>query len=176
MNIVIFGLTITSSWGNGHGTTYRALTRALAGRGHRITFFEHDVEWYSSNRDLPNPEWCRVILYDDWKQVLPQVRRELHDAEVAVVGSYFPEGAELIDRMADSAAVKAFYDIDTPITVARLKDEGETEYLRTDQIPAFDIYFSFTGGPLLTELEQKFGAASAVPLYVRNSKRAVRLR
>src|SRR6516164_6838271 len=111
MNIVIFGLTITSSWGNGHGTTYRALTRALAERGHSITFFEHNVEWYASNRDLPNPEWCRVILYDDWKQVLPRVRQELEDAEVAVVGSYFPEGVEIINRISDSAAVKVFYDI-----------------------------------------------------------------
>jgi spore maturation protein CgeB len=165
MKITIFGLTITSSWGNGHGTTYRALTRALAERGHSITFFEHNVEWYASNRDLPNPEWCRVILYDDWKQVLPRVRQELEDAEVAVVGSYFPEGVEIINRISDSAAVKVFYDIDTPITVAQLRERGETQYLRSDQVPSFDIYFSFTGGPLLATLEQEFGANSAVPLY-----------
>jgi spore maturation protein CgeB len=165
MKIVIFGLTITSSWGNGHGTTYRALTRALAERGHHVTFFEHDVEWYASNRDLPNPRWCRVILYDDWDQVLPQVRRELRDAEVAVVGSYFPQGADVIDRVADSAAIKAFYDIDTPITITQLRERDQTQYLRADQIPGFDIYFSFTGGPLLNTLEREFGASCAVPLY-----------
>jgi spore maturation protein CgeB len=165
VKIVIFGLTITSSWGNGHGTTYRALTRALAERGHRITFFEHNVEWYASNRDLPEPEYCHVVLYEEWAEVLPRVHRELRDADVAVVGSYFPEGIEAIDRVADSAAVKVFYDIDTPITIAQLRSRGETSYLRADQIPGFDIYFSFTGGPLLAEIEREFGAQRAVALY-----------
>src|SRR5215510_10078084 len=103
---------MTSSWGNGHGTTYRALTHALAERGHDIVFFERNVEWYASNRDLPNPEWCDVVLYDDWKQALSEIQRELRDADVAVAGSYFPDGIEVIDRIADSAAVKVFYDID----------------------------------------------------------------
>ncbi|PYX89427.1 MAG: glycosyltransferase [Acidobacteria bacterium] len=165
MKIVVFGLTITSSWGNGHGTTYRALTRALAERGHTIIFFEHDVEWYASNRDLPNPEWCQVVLYEEWNEIVPRVHRELREADVAVVGSYFPEGVEVIERIADSAAIKVFYDIDTPITLAQLRKRGETAYLRAEQIPSFDIYFSFTGGPMLREIEQEFGAHCAVPLY-----------
>ena len=166
MKIVIFGLSITSSWGNGHATTFRALCRALNARGHKIVFFEHDLEWYAGNRDLPNPEFCDVRLFDSWQGILPEARHELADCDVGMVGSYFPDGTGAIELLLDSAApVKSFYDIDTPITVASLRESGETEYLRADQIPGFDVYFSFTGGPMLCELENRFGAQHAVPLY-----------
>ena len=165
MKIVIFGLSITSSWGNGHATTYRALARALHSRGHGILFFEHDVEWYASNRDMPEPPFCRVHIYQNWADVMGAVQRELRDADVAVVGSYFPDSEQAISTVLDSAVpVKAFYDIDTPITVSKLRN-GDAEYLRPDQIPGFDLYFSFTGGPMLRELEHSFGARRAVPLY-----------
>ena len=166
MKIVIFGLAITSSWGNGHATTFRALARALSQRGHKIVFFEHDVEWYASNRDLPVPDFCNVRIFAAWQDVLPAVRRELADCDVAMVGSYFPDGIAAIDEVLDSAAaVKAFYDIDTPITVAAMREQGSTEYLRARQLPGFDVYFSFTGGPMLRELETRFGVRRAVPLF-----------
>ncbi len=164
MKIVICGLSITSSWGNGHATTYRALTRALRARGHRIIFFERDVEWYASNRDM-RPPFCRVHLYEQWLDVISLLRRELADADVAMVGSFCPDGVQAINAVLDSTAgVKAFYDIDTPITVSKLRT-GDADYLRRDQIPAFDVYFSFTGGPMLHELETRFRAKRAVPLY-----------
>ncbi|MBA3914646.1 MAG: glycosyltransferase [Acidobacteriales bacterium] len=165
MKITILGLSITSSWGNGHATTYRALARALHARGHDIVFFERDVEWYASNRDMPEPEFCTVHLYHDWDEVLPSVRRELQDADVAMVGSYFPDGIAASEEVLSSpAALKTFYDIDTPITVEHLRSGG-ADYLRRDQVPGFDLYFSFTGGPLLGTIEQEFGAKRAVPLY-----------
>ncbi len=166
MRLVVFGLSVTSTWGNGHGTTFRALLSALHERGHEITFFEKDVEWYASNRDLPEPEFCRVRLYTDWSEALPDVRRQLKRADVAMVGSYFPDGVAAINEMADSPArVKVFYDIDTPITVAALYACGKTEYLESSQIPLFDIYFSFTGGPLLADIEHTFQARHTTPLY-----------
>ncbi len=166
VKIVIFGLSITSSWGNGHATTFRALARALHARGHRIVFFEKDVEWYASNRDLPEPGFCELKLYTRWTDVLPVVRRELASADVAMVGSYFPDGIAAMDAMLDSkASVRTFYDIDTPITVAALRERGATDYLRADQLPALDVYFSFTGGPMLAELESRFGVRRAAPLY-----------
>ena len=94
MKIVIFGLSITSAWGNGHATTFRALARALQQRGHDIVFFERDQEWYASNRDLPEPDFCEVRLYADWTEVLLSARRTLKEADVAVLGSYFPDGIE----------------------------------------------------------------------------------
>ncbi len=165
MKIVIFGLSITSSWGNGHATTFRALARALHARGHRIIFFERDVEWYASNRDLPEPPFCDIVLFENWKRVLQRVRKELCDADVAMVGSYFPDGYGAIEEMLESRAqVKTFYDIDTPITMAKLR-AGDAEYIKRSHIPGFDVYFSFTGGPTLRELALKFGAQTAVPLY-----------
>ena len=165
MKIVICGLSITSSWGNGHATTYRALARALRARGHEIIFFERELEWYASNRDMPEPPFCRVHIYDRWEDVLPLLRRELNDSDVAVIGSFFPDGAKAVDEVLDShTGVKACYDIDTPITVTQLR-QGDCEYLRRDQVSSFDLYFSFTGGPMLREIEECFGARSALPLY-----------
>jgi spore maturation protein CgeB len=165
VKIVIFGLSITSSWGNGHATTFRALARALHMRGHRVVFFEKDVEWYASNRDMPEPPFCEVKLYDTWADSLGKIRRELRDTDVALVGSYFPDGLAAIDEVFDSKVpVKAFYDIDTPITVAGLR-KGGADYLRPEQVAGFDVYFSFTGGPLLRELKSRFAAQMAVPLY-----------
>ncbi len=166
MKLIVFGLSVTSTWGNGHGTTYRALLEALHARGHDIVFFEKDVEWYASNRDLPKPAFCEVRLYDNWREVLPRVRKQLNDADVAIVGSYFPDGIAAIDEMLDAnTPVKAFYDIDTPITLSALRDKGAADYIAPRQIPLLDIYFSFTGGPVLRELEDRFAAPYVVPLY-----------
>ncbi len=165
MKIVIFGLSITSSWGNGHATTFRALCKALHARGHRIVFYERDVEWYASNRDLPEPAFCDVRLFSEWRDVVQGVRREMRDSDVAVVGSYFPNGIEALDEVLDSTAVRAFYDIDTPITVAQLGERGGADYIKREQIAGLDLYFSFTGGPMLREIQARFGAPRAVPLY-----------
>jgi spore maturation protein CgeB len=166
MKLVVFGLSVTSTWGNGHGTTFRALLGALHRLGHEITFFERNVEWYASNRDLPHPSFCEAVLYEHWSEVLPRVRRELREADLGIVGSYFPDGIAALDELADAnTPVKAFYDIDTPITMSALRAHGRADYIERRQIPSLDIYFSFTGGPMLREIEDRFGAARAVPLY-----------
>jgi spore maturation protein CgeB len=166
MKIVFFGLSITSSWGNGHATTFRALCHALHRHGHRIVFFEHNVEWYQNNRDLPEPPYCDLVIFEEWGQVLPRVRAELLGADAAVVGSYFPDGIAALDAVLDSnVPVKAFYDIDTPITAGNLRATGRTDYLLPRHLPELDVYFSFTGGPSLRDLEEGFGVRLAVPLY-----------
>jgi spore maturation protein CgeB len=177
MKIVICGLAITSSWGNGHATTFRALTKALHERGHEVVFFEKDLYWYADNRDLPRPEFCDVRIFRDWKKAVPEVKRELANSDLAMVASYFPDGIAAIDLMLESRVpVTSFYDIDTPITVAQLRSEGSTPYLRRDQIPGIDLYFSFTGGPLLAELERVFKAKRALPLYCSFDERLYRRR
>jgi spore maturation protein CgeB len=166
MKLVVFGLTITSSWGNGHGTTYRSLLRALAGRGHRCTFVEKDVEWYRNNRDMPQPEFSKVVLYEDWDAERERLLDAAHDADAIVVGSYFPDAVkatrELLERGHETVL---FYDIDTPITIARLRSDGRAEYLDPELIPKYAAYLSFTGGPMLREIENRFGAQWAVPFY-----------
>ncbi|MBV9145484.1 MAG: glycosyltransferase [Acidobacteria bacterium] len=166
MKIVVFGLSISSAWGNGHATTFRALLGALRRRGHEIVFYEKDVEWYGSNRDLPSPECCRLRLYSDWEEIIGEVRKQLSTCDAAVVGSYFPDGIVAIRELFESGvSVKTFYDIDTPITIAGLRQHGETPYLKASHVAEFDVYFSFTGGPLLGEIQKQFGARRAVPLY-----------
>ena len=165
MTIVFLGLSITSSWGNGHATTYRALVRALAARGHDVLFLERDVPWYAENRDLPHPPYCRTGLYDS-----PGTLQRRHAADIAravlvVVGSYVPDGTAVADLVLGTATgCTAFYDIDTPVTVAALEGDG-AEYLEPRQIPAFDLYLSFTGGPILDRLAGRFGARRPRPLY-----------
>ena len=165
MKIVVFGLSVTSSWGNGHATTYRALLAALHRRKHRIVFFEKDEEWYASNRDLPKPDFCEVRLFNDWRAVVPSVHRELADCDVAILGSFFPEGIRAAQEIIGAIKpVKVFYDIDTPITLNSLR-AGGAAYLKPQQIPGFDLYLSFTAGPILAQLQREFGARRALPLY-----------
>lgn len=165
MKIVVLGLTITSAWGNGHATTFRSLLRALARRGHAITFIEKDVEWYRSNRDLPNPGFVRLQLYQDWLTEERVLLDEARSADVVVVGSYFPDAIRATRMLASMPAPVLFYDIDTPITMVALRDRGSTEYLDAQSIPAYAAYLSFTGGPVLDELKRTYGARRADAFY-----------
>jgi spore maturation protein CgeB len=165
MKIAILGLSITSSWGNGHATTYRALVRALALRGHDVVFLERDAPWYAENRDLPNPPYCRTRLYSAVAELERRHLSELRSADLVIVGSYVPDGIAVGDLVLRRArGLTAFYDIDTPVTLARLKEAG-TEYLTPRQIPRYDLYLSFTGGPTLDHLQDTYGARLARPLY-----------
>lgn len=167
MKIVILGLSLTSSWGNGHATTYRALCRELARRGHAVVFVEKDVEWYRENRDLPRPEYVTLRLYEDWaRDGVGVVRAAVGGADVVVMGSYFPDAIVATEFLKqECAAPVLFYDIDTPITLAALRQHGQCDYLRAQDIPFYAAYLSFTGGPVLREIEELFGSPMAVPFY-----------
>ena len=157
VRLVVLGLSLSSSWGNGHATTYRALLGAMAERGHDILFLERDVPWYASRRDLVDPSFCRLAFYGSL-QDLSAWHDAIVDADAVIVGSYVPEGREvghLVKRFAKG--VVAFYDIDTPVTLAALAS-GDCAYLSPDLIPAYDLYLSFTGGPTLATLEQMYGS------------------
>lgn len=165
MNLVVLGLTITSSWGNGHATTYRGLLREFTRRGHTVTFLERDVPWYAAHRDLPNPVFCATRLYADLDELRQRHERLVAEADVVIVGSYVREGVAVGEWVcATAGGVKAFYDIDTPVTLAKL-GRRDHEYLAPALIRHFDLYLSFTGGPTLLRLEQEFGAPLARALY-----------
>jgi spore maturation protein CgeB len=165
MKIVILGLSITSSWGNGHATTYRALVRGLAARGHRVLFLERQAPWYADNRDLPRPPYCALDLYDDVTDLENRYGQEIADADVVMVGSYVANGVAVAELVLQTArGCTAFYDIDTPVTLAALQ-RGAAPYLERRQLPRFDLYLSFTGGPTLRRLERQFGAVRARALY-----------
>jgi spore maturation protein CgeB len=166
VKIVIYGLAVTSSWGNGHATTYRSLCKALARRGHRIDFVEKDTEWYRGNRDLPHPDFCTVHLYDSWAVDRHRLVRLANDADAIVIGSYFPDAIAATRELLEAGCQPLiFYDIDTPVTIAKLRSCGATEYLDGALIPHYAAYLSFAGGPILQEIEQRFGSPLAVPFY-----------
>ena len=165
MDIAILGLSITSSWGNGHAVTYRALMRELAQQGHRVLFLERDKPWYANNRDLPEPPYGETALYHSVDELASTWRTRIRDADLVVVGSFVPEGVA-VGRWVQQTArgITAFYDIDTPVTLAKLA-AGDFEYLAPELIPGYDLYLSFTGGPVLRRIERELGASAALPLY-----------
>jgi spore maturation protein CgeB len=165
MQVAILGLSITSSWGNGHATTYRALVRTLSARGHAVMFLERDLPWYADNRDMPAPAGATTVLYDSLETLRSLHEPAIRDADVVIVGSFVPEGIEVGEWVTRTArGVTAFYDIDTPVTLARLQNGG-VEYVSRELIPRYDLYLSFTGGPTLQRLEREFGARMARALY-----------
>lgn len=164
IDLVVLGLSLSSSWGNGHATTYRALLKAFAARGHRVLFLERDVPWYAAHRDLAAPDFCGLILYDDLRS-LEAHRGAIARADAVIVGSYVPDGVAVGRFVQEHAqGVTAFYDIDTPVTLAKL-ERGDHEYLAPELIPGYDIYLSFTGGPTLVRIEKRYGSPAARALY-----------
>jgi spore maturation protein CgeB len=166
MKLVIFGLTISSSWGNGHATLWRGLFRALAGQGHRIVFFERDVPYYAHHRDLRELPGTDLRLYADWESVLSEARREAADADAAMVTSYCPDGARACELVLSTAGpLTVFYDLDTPITLQQLRSGEPVPYLPAEGLGGFDLVLSYTGGRALDELRERLGARRVAPLY-----------
>ncbi|HEX7332532.1 MAG TPA: glycosyltransferase [Pyrinomonadaceae bacterium] len=165
LDIVIFGLSITSSWGNGHATTYRALVRALSARGHNVCFLERDMPWYAEHRDMPNPPFGLTQLYGSLAELKRRFARKVMNADLCIVGSYVPEGVEIGKWVLRTCrGVKAFYDIDTPVTLAKLAT-GDAEYVTARLVRRYDLYLSFAGGPLLRTIENELGSPMARALY-----------
>jgi spore maturation protein CgeB len=167
MRFVIFGLTVSSSWGNGHATLWRGLARALARRGHEIVFFERDVPYYAGNRDLTELPGGELVLYDHWDDVLPRAHRELLGADIAIVTSYCPDGVAATTLIGDEAAsaLSVFYDMDTPVTLDNVRAGRDVAYLGPRGLRDFDLVLSYTGGPSLHELRSLLGARRVATLY-----------
>ncbi len=167
MNLVIFGLSVSSAWGNGHAALWRALIRALLAAGHRVTFFERDVPYYADARDLHAlPPGGVLALYRDWAEALPRMRQALADADVGMVTSYCPDGLAATQLVLDAAPpVRCFYDLDTPVTLARLEAGQPVEYIGPDGLAGFDLVLSYTGGGALDALRARLGARRVAPIY-----------
>jgi spore maturation protein CgeB len=167
MHLVIFGLTLSSSWGNGHATLWRGLLKALAARGHTAVFFEKAVSYYRDTRDgWQKPDGGRLCRYSELHDVLAEAARELADADVGMVTSYCPDGRSLSRLLLESPArLKLFYDLDTPVTLDALRSGAPVPYLPEDGLADFDLVLSFTGGRALDELQSRLGAQRVMPLY-----------
>jgi spore maturation protein CgeB len=166
MKFVIFGLSVSSSWGNGHATLWRGLCAALARRGHRVVFFERNVPYYAAHRDLVTLNCGKLILYEKWDEIIPTARRHLSDADVGMVTSYCPDAIEATQLVLDSSAsVRCFYDLDTPITLDRLERGLNVDYVGPRGLRDFDLILSYVGGTALSKLRDLLGAVAVAPLF-----------
>lgn len=166
MRLAVFGLTISSSWGNGHATLWRGLIRALAHRGHQVHFFERDVSYYAQNRDLVGWLDGELILYSDWSSVEERARVAVAAADVSIITSFCPD-SEAASRLVQSKGngLKIFYDLDTPVTLDQYSKQGFVAYIPSEGLGGFDLVLSYTGGLALIELVKVLGARKAVTLY-----------
>jgi spore maturation protein CgeB len=166
MKLVIFGLSVSSSWGNGHATLWRGLIRALTSLGHEVVFYERDVPYYAEHRDLTSLSGAKLHLYSTWEAVLHRARADVEDADVAIVTSYCPDGLAATDLLCCSGGgVRVFYDLDTPVTLERLRTGDAVPYIGPHGLSDFDLVLSYTGGAALGELTQRLGARRVLPLY-----------
>jgi spore maturation protein CgeB len=165
MKLVIFGLAVSSSWGNGHAVLWRALIRAFGALGHHTVFFERDVPYYAQNRDLTVLEGGRLVLYDDWEEVLPEAKRELGGADAGIVTSYCPDALAATEVVLGAPALHLFYDLDTPVTLSQLAEGRAVTYIGPNGLAPFDLVLSYTGGAALTGLHNRLGARRVAPLY-----------
>lgn len=166
MRLVIFGLTISSSWGNGHATIWRGLCGALARRNHEVTFFERDVSYYATHRDLKDAPGYQIILFREWDEIQPKAQELMKTADAAIVTSYCPDATAAAELMLSSKVpVRVYYDLDTPVTLERFREQGRVEYVPPYGLEPFDLVLSYTGGTALQELQRQLGARNVAPLY-----------
>jgi spore maturation protein CgeB len=167
MKLVVFGLTVSSSWGNGHATLWRGLARAWVARGHELVFFERDVPYYAANRDLDRMPGGELVLYPSWDELRARAAQHVREADAAMVTSYCPDGIAATQLLADEArdAVKVFYDMDTPVTLDNLREGRELTYIGPRGLRDFDLVLSFTGGAALAQLRDRLGAREVRTLY-----------
>ena len=166
MKLVVFGLTISSSWGNGHATLWRGMCKALARLGVDVVFFERDVPWYARQRDCAAPEGATLVVYEDWRAIRAHVRRELAEADAAIVTSYCPDALPARAEILEAARPLAvFYDLDSPVTIAAAREGKPLPYLDARGLCDYDVVLSYAGGPTLHALQRILHARNAHPLY-----------
>jgi spore maturation protein CgeB len=166
MKLVFFGLTISSSWGNGHATLLRGLFKALGARGHRIVFFERDVPYYAAHRDLIEMPGIELHLYNEWNEIATRARAVVAESDVAVVTSYCPDGIDATALVVSSnVSLTVFYDLDTPITLEAIQNGEQLAYIGPRKLADFDLVLSYTGGAALTALRDQLGARRVLALF-----------
>jgi spore maturation protein CgeB len=166
MKLVIFGLSVSSSWGNGHATLWRGLCRALAARGHSVVFFERDTPYYAGHRDLTELPGGELILYPDWETARQAADEHVSEADAAMVTSFCPDAIAATDLILSSRApARVFYDLDTPVTLHSMQSSRPASYIGPRGLRDFDLVLSYTGGAALTGLQENLGARRVMPLY-----------
>lgn len=167
MKIAFYGSSLLSSYWNGAATYYRGLLQALSAYGHDITFFEPDVHDRQQHRDIDPPEWCRVVVYEPTSEALRLVTADaaLADVVIKASGVGFMDDV-LLERVLDAAhphALRVFWDVDAPATLADLKADPSHPMHR--QIPRLDMVVTYGGGDPVVNAYRELGMAKCIPIY-----------
>lgn len=165
LKIVILGPSLTYPTGNGASATYRGLFRELSVRGHEVLFLERAGENPRGSREIRRRESGRLEGYSSLKQLKARHSAAVREADFVLVGSHIPDAVEIGDWVTRGAqGATAFYDLDTPRTLADVEQGIET-CISAELIPRYSMYLSFTGGRILEHLEEEYGSPLALPLY-----------
>jgi spore maturation protein CgeB len=168
MKIAFFGSSLVSAYWNGAATYYRGIIRALAGRGHQVTFYEPDAYERQQHRDMEDPDWARVVVYAGTGE--DGVRAALDDARGAdlVVKA---SGVGVFDELLEAAVLElrtpgnlvVFWDVDAPATLDRVHGDAADPFHAC--IPRYDIVLTYGGGDPVIRAYHELGARACVPIY-----------
>jgi len=167
LSIAFFGSSLVSAYWNGAATYYRGVLQALAARGHRIVFYEPDAYDRQKHRDIPDPDWARVVVYPATEQGVESALAAARNADLLVKAS----GVGVFDRLLEEripalkrpGALAAFWDVDAPATLDRVGADGNDPFRAL--IPQYDLVLTYGGGPPVVAGYKKFGARICVPIY-----------
>jgi spore maturation protein CgeB len=167
VKIAFYGSSLLSSYWNGAATYYRGLLSALAGRGYRISFYEPDAYGRQEHRDIDPPDWARVVVWPAEEAAAAAVVAEAADADVVVkasgVGVFDDLLLEGLLRAARPGAIRIFWDVDAPATLAEMR--GAPDHPLRRALPELDLVLTYGGGPPVVEAYRAFGAGACVPIY-----------
>ena len=163
MRIAWFGSSLVSAYWNGAATYYRGLVRALHERGHHVTFFEPDAFERQQHRDLDDPEWADVVVYEPerWEEALGGARGNDVVVKASGVGVLDAELEAGVLELGTAATI--FWDVDAPATLARMEAD-EDDALRA-LVPRYDLVLTYGGGDPVVERYRALGARDCVPVY-----------
>jgi spore maturation protein CgeB len=167
LTVSFYGSSLVSAYWNGAATYYRGILRALAERGHRITFYEPDAFERQQHRDIPDPDWARVVVYPATEEGLERVLEDGRGADLVVKAS----GVGVFDERLEAAVLDlrrpgglvVFWDVDAPATLDRLESRADDPF--RPLVPRYDLVFTYGGGDPVVEAYRRFGARDCVPVY-----------
>jgi spore maturation protein CgeB len=168
LNVAFFGSSLVSAFWNGAATYYRGIVRALHGRGHRVTFYEPDAYGRQEHRDIPDPEWARVVIYpgDDESAALQAVENA-RGADLIVktsgIGVYDALLEQAVLELQQPDTLVVFWDVDAPATLDRIEQDPLDPF--RELIPRYDLVLTYGGGDPVVQAYEGFGARRCVPVY-----------
>jgi spore maturation protein CgeB len=167
MKIAFFGSSLVSAYWNGAATYYRGIISALHKRGHQVTFYEPDAFERQQNRDIADPDYATVKVYAPTEEAAGKMLQEAGSADLIVKAS----GVGVLDDFLESSVLKmrkgaqlvAFWDVDAPATLYRVKTEPGDPF--RSLIPQYDFIFTYGGGDPVVEQYKALGAKECIPVY-----------